>query len=115
MDFGKVYREHYDKIWAFVYDRTHDKDLAKDLTQNTFLKAMLKINQYDKSKPILSWLFGIAHKQIIDRSKSFNYNKIAYTDKIDIPIFSDNTFNPENVYNLKIEEKINKNLKHQIS
>lgn len=39
---------------------------AEDLTQETFLKAFRNLSSYNPSRPLLTWLFRIAHNTAVD-------------------------------------------------
>ena len=63
--FGVLYNRYFKFIFRFIYNRTRDKDLTADLTQQTFLKALLHLPQFivhnGRFKP---WLFQIAINEI---------------------------------------------------
>jgi RNA polymerase sigma factor (sigma-70 family) len=69
--FGPLYDEYSDKIYKFIYYRTHHKQTAEDLTSTTFVKALERIRQYDESKGAFStWLYQIARNAIIDHYRT---------------------------------------------
>lgn len=64
--FGMLYEAHFDVIFRFVFQRLGGNEaVAGDLTQQTFLKAMLNIHQYeDRGSSFRSWLFRIAQNEV---------------------------------------------------
>lgn len=63
--FEPLYRQYFEGIFRFVYQRLDDVDLAKDLTQQVFIKALEKLNQYeDRGLPFSSWLYRIAYNEL---------------------------------------------------
>lgn len=59
--FEPLYHRYYEKIFAFIINRTGDYDVANDLTSQVFLKAILKIKKYENMGfPFHSWLYKIA-------------------------------------------------------
>jgi len=65
--FDQLYEYYLPKIYGYLINRTGDKDLAEDLTSQTFIKAMSKIKSYkDQGKSFGAWLYGIAHNNLID-------------------------------------------------
>lgn len=60
MDFEEIYRTYFQNVYRFVCSLTPDRDLAEEVTQETFLKAMQAIDRFDGEKDILAWLFTIA-------------------------------------------------------
>ncbi len=68
--FAQIYDEHFDKIYRYVFLRVRTREEAEDLTQQVFLNALQSISSYKwKGVPFSSWLFRIAHNQVIDHSR----------------------------------------------
>ncbi|MDP3970804.1 MAG: RNA polymerase sigma factor [bacterium] len=60
-DFIQLYRHYVKRVFRFLLARTSNKELAEDLTQETFLTVLNKIVNYTPSgAPFSSWLFQIA-------------------------------------------------------
>ena len=69
----QLYEENFDKIYRYIVLKTGDRTEAEDMTQQVFLKAFKSISGYrSKGSPFSSWLFRIAHNQMVDywRKKS---------------------------------------------
>lgn len=60
----EVYREYAGYVYSFLLAKTHDADLAEELTQETFYQAVKNINKYNGSCKITTWLCAIAKKQL---------------------------------------------------
>lgn len=60
MDFEETYKTYFQNVYLFVCSLTPDRNLAEEVTQETFLKAMQNIEKFDGQKDILAWLFTIA-------------------------------------------------------
>lgn len=73
--------EFYKEIQSFIFRLIGDKDLAKDLTQDTYLKALnFKIEQKIANKR--AYLYKIAKNVVIDTSrKNKNYTEILYEEE----------------------------------
>ena len=59
-DIEKIYEEYFKTINKYLFCLTHNKDIAEELTQETFYKAVQKIESYDGKYPIAAWLCKIA-------------------------------------------------------
>jgi len=69
--FGSLYDSYIKKIYNFIYYKTHHQQTAEDLTSQTFLKALAKINQFDIAKGHFStWLYQIARNTVIDHYRT---------------------------------------------
>ncbi|NIM05282.1 MAG: sigma-70 family RNA polymerase sigma factor [Armatimonadetes bacterium] len=69
----QLYEENFDKIYRYIVLKIGDRTEAEDMTQQVFLKAFKSISGYkSKGNPFSSWLFRIAHNQVVDywRKKS---------------------------------------------
>jgi RNA polymerase sigma-70 factor (ECF subfamily) len=65
--FTQLYDTYFDRIYRYIYVRLRRQDEAQDLTQEVFIKALKAIESYKVGKtPFASWLFRIAHNQVID-------------------------------------------------
>ncbi len=65
--FAKLYDLYGDKIYRYIYYKSGRTDEAEDLTAQVFLKAWEAIGSYQwEGYPFSTWLYRIAHNQIID-------------------------------------------------
>jgi RNA polymerase sigma factor (sigma-70 family) len=65
--FGVFYRRRVDAVLAFFLRRTGDRELAADLTAETFAAALSALPRYRPQRSsALAWLFTIAHHKLVD-------------------------------------------------
>lgn len=63
--FEVLYDKYFELVFRFILKRVASSDLAGDLTQQTFLNAMLALNRYeDRGFAFSSWLCRIALNEI---------------------------------------------------
>ncbi len=63
----QIYEENFDRIYRYIALKIGDRTEAEDLTQQVFLNALQSISSYkSKGLPFSSWLYRIAHNQIVD-------------------------------------------------
>jgi RNA polymerase sigma-70 factor (ECF subfamily) len=63
----QLYEENFDRIYRYIALKIGDRTEAEDMTQQVFLHALKAISSYrDKGMPFASWLYRIAHNQIVD-------------------------------------------------
>lgn len=57
-----------DKLFQYIFFVVRDKDIAEDIFQETFLKAIAKLNhgQYRPCGKFLGWMMRIAHNAVMD-------------------------------------------------
>ena len=50
-DFNEIYKENFQIVYKYLISLTHDIDVAEELTQETFYRAVKNINSFKgKSK-----------------------------------------------------------------
>ncbi|WP_079508180.1 RNA polymerase sigma factor [Mesobacillus jeotgali] len=64
--FQKVYEEYSDKVYGYLLLLTGKKEVAEDLTQETFLRVYKNIHQFNGDSQIFTWLVKIARNVAID-------------------------------------------------
>ena len=58
--FELIVGEHRTTVFGLLFSLLRDRDLAEDLTQETFVVLFNKIGEIDVSQPILPWLLATA-------------------------------------------------------
>jgi RNA polymerase sigma-70 factor (ECF subfamily) len=64
--FDKIIQNNIQSIFHLLYDMTGRYEDAQDLTQEAFLRAFLKIKQYNGKAKFSTWLYRIAYNIAID-------------------------------------------------
>lgn len=80
--FGVLYDKYFDQMFRFVFKRLGgNEEVAGDVTQQTFIKAMAHLEKYeDRGLPFSSWLYRIAQNEV---SMYFRQQKKECTVSID--------------------------------
>jgi len=80
--FDQEFMPHIDSMYNFGYRLTFDEDDAKDLVQDTYLKAFRFINSFEQGTNAKAWLFRILKNSFINdyRKKSKQPTKIDYQE-----------------------------------
>jgi RNA polymerase sigma-70 factor (ECF subfamily) len=90
--FEEEFLPNIDAMYNFAYRLTLDEDDAKDLVQETYLKAYRFINSFQKGTNAKAWLYRILKNSFINdfRKKSKEPAKLDYQEV-------ENFYNSENV------------------
>jgi len=80
--FNKEFMPHINSMYNFAYRLTLDADDAKDLLQDTYLKAFRFIDSFQQGTNAKAWLFRILKNSFINdyRKKSKEPSKIDYQE-----------------------------------
>jgi RNA polymerase sigma factor (sigma-70 family) len=63
--FAVFYGRHAHPLLGYFFRRTHDAELAADLTAETFAAALDGAHRFDPERgPAVGWLYGIARRQL---------------------------------------------------
>lgn len=68
-DIGRLYESHAKTVYSFLCRLCRDADLAQELTQETFLRAMDSIERFDEQCKMTTWLCQIAKNLFYDHLK----------------------------------------------
>jgi len=69
----KVY---YREVLGYVFNRSADKDVAMDITQEIFVSMLQSIKNFDENKSSFrTWLYTIASRRLADYYRSSAYTK----------------------------------------
>ncbi|MEI3604528.1 RNA polymerase sigma factor [Pseudogracilibacillus sp. SE30717A] len=60
MDFEDIYQEYFKEVYLYIRSLSRDENIAEEITQEAFFKALKAIKNFDGSKDIRAWLFTIA-------------------------------------------------------
>jgi RNA polymerase sigma-70 factor (ECF subfamily) len=80
--FNKEFMPHINSMYNFGYRLTLDEDDAKDLLQDTYLKAFRFIDSFQQGTNAKAWLFRILKNSFINdyRKKSKEPSKVDYQE-----------------------------------
>ncbi|WP_189170245.1 ECF subfamily RNA polymerase sigma factor, BldN family [Pilimelia anulata] len=72
--FGLIYDRYVDTVFRFIYFRVGNRQLAEDLTSDTFLRALKRISSFTwQGRDLGAWLVTIARNLVADHFKSGRY------------------------------------------
>lgn len=77
--FAQLYDRHVDAIYRYVMLRVSTREQAEDITEDVFLRAWKNLGRFQPKRPILHWLYRIAHNRIVDEHR----RKAQQNDSLD--------------------------------
>ena len=60
LDFDFIYEQYFKDVFLYLRSLSANEDIAEEIAQETFVKALNAIDRYDGQKDIRAWLFTIA-------------------------------------------------------
>lgn len=64
--FGELVSKYQDALFTFIFYSVKDEGTAKDILQETFLKALKEIDTYKEEGKFKAWLWTIARNKVMD-------------------------------------------------
>ncbi len=81
--FGELYDRYADQVYRYIFYRVASRQLAEDLTSETFLRALRGIASFTwQGRDIGAWFVTIARNLIADHYKSSRYRLELTTDDV---------------------------------
>lgn len=101
--FDSLLERHKDRVFAYIYHAVKSAELADDIFQDTFVKAIMTIKQgrYVENGHFPAWITRIAHNLIIDYFRQAKAENLQSTDDEDA-----NVLNRKELSDSTIEDNI---------
>ena len=111
--FDILLNRHKNRVYTYILLIVRNRDLAEDVFQETFMKAIVTIKQgrYVDSGKFYAWVTRIAHNLIIDIfRKERNENTISNDEFEDVDLFNNPKFSDENVEDRLVKNQVMKDV-----
>lgn len=82
-DFDEIYKAYYKQIYFYLLDLSKNKDIAEEITQETFFKVLKKIDTFKGESKISSWITEIAKNTYFNYLKKHKREAVLDTKEID--------------------------------
>jgi RNA polymerase sigma-70 factor, ECF subfamily len=84
--FAELYEANFERVYAFIVRRVHDRTQAEDLTSEVFHHALANLSRFEwRGVPFAVWLYRIAANAIADawRRSSGHHDDPAALEDLD--------------------------------
>lgn len=82
--FGPIYRRYLEGVYGYAFYLLGDHHDAEDVTERTFLAALAAIGSFrDTGATFRSWLFRIAHNQIVNALRTRARQRAVSLDRVE--------------------------------
>jgi RNA polymerase sigma-70 factor (ECF subfamily) len=92
--FISIYENYYKSIYQYINKTVNNNALAEDLAQETFIKVLGGLKDFDEDKRLEPWIFRIAYNTCIDY---YRRNKTTFELIDDIICYDKEDNSPENI------------------
>lgn len=114
--FGFLLKKYQDKIFNYIIRIVKNEDVANDIFQETFVKAIVTIkqNRYVPTGKFPAWISRIAHNLIIDYYRQEKSENVQSADAQPIDIFNKKELSENTIEDIIISEQIRSDVKYLI-
>lgn len=111
--FDELLQRHQNRIFTYIVNIVKDKDLADDLFQETFVKAIITINQgrYTENGKFLAWIMRIAHNLIIDHYRQEKQLAQVSSDNEEVDILNRKELSEDTIEDMLVRHQILKDVR----
>lgn len=88
--FDVLLERYKDKVYSYIYFSVRNDELAEDLFQETFVKAIVTIQQgrYTENGKFPAWITRIAHNLVIDFFRQERNENVVSNDETEVDLFN---------------------------
>lgn len=114
--FDLLLERHQERIFNYIINMVKDTDLANDIFQETFVKAITTIKQgrYNEDGKFSAWVSRIAHNAVIDHFRQEKAESTISTDEADFNILNRRELAEETIEDAIIDRTIRQDIRDLI-
>ena len=114
--FDTLLNRHKVRLFNYIFQMVRDRDLADDVFQETFVKAITTIKQgrYNDMGKFSAWITRIARNLVIDSFRAVKNEAAVSTDDDNIDILNRRELAEENIEDAMIDVQIEEDLRRLV-
>jgi RNA polymerase sigma factor (sigma-70 family) len=114
--FDVLLRSHQDRVFNYILRIVKNEDVANDIFQETFVKAIQTIRQgrYTENGKFPAWISRIAHNLIIDYYRQEKSENLQSADLDDVDVLNRKELCADTIEDVIISEQIREDVKYLI-
>lgn len=114
--FDVLLGRYEDKIYSYIYFIVHNNELAEDIFQDTFVKAIMTIRQgrYTEKGKFGAWITRIAHNLIIDFFRQERAENVVSNDEGELDLLNNIRLSEGTIENMMIADQIREDIRSLI-
>lgn len=115
--FDVLLTRHQNRVFTYIMSFVKDEDVANDVFQDTFIKAVTTIRQgrYTENGKFRAWITRIAHNVVIDHFRQVKNAALVSADDAEDNVLNDPTLCDASIEDLMIGRQVNADLRKLIN
>jgi len=104
---GELYERHHKNVVSFCAKIINEREVAKDLTQDVFIKISQKLNELKEPQAFLKWMYQVARNICMDflrTNKRIKFSELTELENLheDIDTYAEMSEKEEVINNVNI-------------
>ena len=106
--FDVLLNRHKDRLFNYIFFIVRSRELAEDLFQETFVKAIVTLQQgrYVNDGKFSAWITRIAHNLVIDQFRVERNENLISNDETEFDLLNDARLSESTVENRMVNEQV---------
>ena len=111
--FDVLLNRHQSRLYNYIYFIVRSKEVAEDIFQETFVKAIVTLQQgrYTNDGKFAAWITRIAHNLVIDQFRIERNENLVSNDETEIDLLNDATLSEGNIENTLVNDQVLKDVR----
>ena len=111
--FDTLLSRHQDGLFNYIYFIVRSKEVAEDIFQETFVKAIVTLQQgrYTNDGKFAAWITRIAHNLVIDQFRIERNENTVSNDETEIDLLNNAKLSEGNIENRMVNEQVLKDVR----
>jgi RNA polymerase sigma-70 factor (ECF subfamily) len=99
---------HKDRLFNYIFFIVRSKEVAEDIFQETFVKAIVTLQQgrYTNDGKFAAWITRIAHNLVIDQFRNERNENLVSNDETEVDLLNDAKLSEGTVENRMVNEQV---------
>ncbi|HMM17682.1 MAG TPA: sigma-70 family RNA polymerase sigma factor [Petrimonas sp.] len=99
---------HKQSLFSYILYMVRNRDLADDIFQDTFIKAILTIKQgrYTENGKFRAWITRIAHNLIVDYFRQERSENTVSNDEYEFDLFNNSKLCEDNIETVMVKAQV---------
>ena len=114
--FDTLIERHKDRLYSYIFQSVKSDELADDIFQETFVKAIVTLKQgrYVENGHFSAWISRIAHNLIIDHFRQSRAINLQSTDDTEYNVLNRKELSDQTVEDSMVTQQIHRDIRRLI-
>jgi RNA polymerase sigma-70 factor (ECF subfamily) len=111
--FDILLNRHQDRLFNYIYFLVRSREVAEDIFQETFVKAITTLQQgrYQNDGKFAAWVTRIAHNLVIDQFRIERNENAISNDEVEFDLLNDAKLAEGTIENRMVNEQVLKDVR----